>query len=164
MIKEIRWNNRRPFAPFLSAVVPGLGQACTARWGSAATFALLFAIPAAFIIFIPVEPNIGHYIMVPFLVLAWIVNIVDAYRGPTLPTAPCMEACPAQINVPHYISLIVERGYQECHALITRWIPFRGPSLLEVRSGYVMGAVRRAGRIRPGSASGKNAPLPPGRS
>lgn len=126
MIKIIRWRKRRRFAPLLSAVLPGLGQAVTARWSSACTFFILAAMPAFFMYYVPRELNIGHHIMFGLLAIAWVINIIDAYLGSHRPTAPCIEACPANIEIPHYINLILEGRYVECHALISRWTPLVG--------------------------------------
>ena len=126
MIKEIKWSRKRRLAPVLSALVPGLGQAFTGRWSAAAAFFLLFAMPAFFLVYLRMTPNVGHYIMAPLLFLAWLINLADSWFGTTSPTAPCIEACPAHINIPHYINLVVEKRYEDCHSLITRWTPLVG--------------------------------------
>ncbi len=137
MQSEIRWKKRRRVAPLLSAVLPGLGQAFTARWGPALAFFLLAAAPVFFLSFIWRDLNgvgyfswrafnFGHWIMFVLLVVTWVVNVIDAARGHRPATAPCIEACPAHIQIPSYINLILEKRYQECHALLTRWIPLVG--------------------------------------
>ncbi len=147
MQREISWRKRRLVAPFLSAVVPGLGQAFTARWGVATTFFLFALAPSFFaaviyfpryieslkdagpwtiiglLSFIRHEINVGHYIMFGFLLIVWIIGVVDAWRGTTRPSAPCMEACPAHIEIPSYINLLLEGRMVEAHDIVTRKTP-----------------------------------------
>jgi NADPH-dependent glutamate synthase beta subunit-like oxidoreductase len=137
MQREIRWRRRRWFAPLLSGLFPGLGQAYTGRYGPAAAYFLFAISPVVFLAFLWRDPsatsllewrhfNTGHWIMLPFFLLFWVVNVVDAFRGSTPPQAPCVRACPAHIQIPHYINLVLENRLEECHELICRWTPLVG--------------------------------------
>ncbi len=133
MRNELSWKSRRWVAPLLS-VIPGLGQAFTGRWSAAITFFLLGVTPFYFLGFIWRLPdgdsyllwrelNVGHEIMWVLLLLAWVVNVVDAWRGSKASTAPCIEACPGHIEIPVYVNLLLEKRYRDAHELILRRTP-----------------------------------------
>jgi NADPH-dependent glutamate synthase beta subunit-like oxidoreductase len=133
MRNELSWNSRRWVATLLS-VIPGLGQAFTGRWSAAVTFFVFGLTPFLFLGFIWRQPdgdsyllwrefNVGHSIMWAFLFVAWVINLVDTWRGSKPPTAPCIEACPGRIEIPVYINLLLEKRYRDAHELILRRTP-----------------------------------------
>jgi len=107
---------RRIRALTLSLFIPGAGQFYRKRIAAG----LFFFITFCFLIWLLTEIwRINYGIIGTFagFFLLYIINIVDAYKGPAKSSAPCERRCPAGINIAHYIAQVREGNYDD--ALIT---------------------------------------------
>lgn len=65
------------------------------------------------------ELNFGVIALVFVYIEVWLLIAKDASKGITeLKKAPCQIACPAGIDIPHYIALISEGKYEEALSII----------------------------------------------
>ncbi len=117
---------KRIRAALISLVIPGGGQIYRKRFFSGISYLVLFVFSILFlrIIWNGFHP-FSYFILLSFLIL-WIVNIVDAYKGPYYFTAPCDLYCPADIKPSIYISLLSEERNKEALNKILETVPFPG--------------------------------------
>ncbi len=115
-LEKKKEKRRRIRALILSLFIPGAGQFFRKRIAAG----LFFFVTFSFLIWLLTEIwHINYGIIGTFagFFLLYIINIVDAYKGPARSNAPCERRCPAGINIPHYIAQVREGNYDD--ALIT---------------------------------------------
>jgi NADH-quinone oxidoreductase subunit F len=117
---------KRIRAAVISFFIPGGGQLYRKRFISGIFFLLLFLSSLYFlkVIWRGFHP-FSFFILFSYLVF-WLVNIVDAYKGPYYFNAPCDTYCPADIKPSIYISLLSEENTEEAFRRLLESVPFPG--------------------------------------
>lgn len=128
MLKEKlkKERKRRLIAFWVSFFLPGVGQLTRKRIGSGFFFILVTVLSLLFLKRIwkgwspaVISLFIGYSLL-------WVLNLLDAYKGPVYHKPPCRRACPADIDVPGYIELIRRGRYSEALELIALKAPLPG--------------------------------------
>ena len=128
MLKEKlkKERKRRLIAFWVSFFLPGVGQLTRKRIGSGLFFILVTVLSLLFLKRIwkgwspaVISLFIGYSLL-------WVLNLLDAYKGPVYHKPPCRRACPADIDVPGYIELIRQGRYSEALELIALKAPLPG--------------------------------------
>ena len=117
---------KRIRAALISFFIPGGGQIYRKRLFSGLFFIIIFTSSIFFlkVIWRGFHP-FSYFIFFSYLIL-WIVNIIDAYKGPFYFNAPCDSYCPAEIKPSIYISLLSEEKGKEALNRIFDTVPFPG--------------------------------------
>ena len=123
-VSEVRRTG--PVSGMLSSLAPGLGQFCAGRWATGATLAILVPLTVGLIAAVWHGPSYGHLFVGAAAAFIAAVARLDARLGPSVASAPCQGACPAQIDVPDYLQLILDREYDQGYSLIRTRIPLVG--------------------------------------
>jgi NADH-quinone oxidoreductase subunit F len=113
---------RRIRAFLLSLIVPGLGQITRKRFLAGSFFFLVFFLMLLLVREIW-QVTYGIFGTFTGLFLFYIVNLIDAYKGPSVGRSPCEKKCPAGINIPLYIRLIREGKFDEAFKIIQDKMP-----------------------------------------
>lgn len=123
------WEKRdrkiRKIAALLS-VIPGLGQLLRKRWASGLFFVILLILTILLLKTIWKGYNPGFIAIILSFLFLWLLNILDAYKGPFYPKSPCRRSCPAGIDVAGYVNLIYQRRFDDALYLISKKVPFMG--------------------------------------
>jgi NADPH-dependent glutamate synthase beta subunit-like oxidoreductase len=124
------WEKRdrkiRKTAALLSIFIPGLGQLLRKRWSSGFFFIILLTLSVLFLKAIWKGYNPGFIAIILSFLFLWLLNILDAYKGPFYPKSPCRRSCPAGIDAVGYINLISQRRFDDALYLISKKAPLLG--------------------------------------
>ena len=122
-LEREREKRKRRIATILSVFIPGLGQFIRKRIASG----LFFFLITFFFVWLVSQIWRINYGLIGLVIggfIFYLINILDAYKGPTRYTAPCEESCPAGINIPLYIALIREGRFDDALDVILDRMPF----------------------------------------
>jgi NADPH-dependent glutamate synthase beta subunit-like oxidoreductase len=117
---------RRRRTAILSLFVAGLGQLTEGRVWPGLFFMGTIALSIWMVRIIWKGPDIGIVSVGVGWAFLWTINVIDAWKGATLPTAPCQDACPLGLDVPTYLALTASGRFSEALALVRRETPFPG--------------------------------------
>lgn len=124
------WEKRdkriRKIAVILSIFIPGLGQLLRKRWASGLFFIIFLILTFLLLKSIWKSYNPGFIAVILTFILLWLLNVLDAYKGPFYPKSPCIRSCPAGIDVVDYINLISSKRFNDALYLISKKTPFIG--------------------------------------
>ncbi len=124
------WEKRdkriRKISAILSIFLPGLGQFSRKRWISGIFFITLSTLTILFLKTIWRGYNPGFIAVIIAFIILWLLNILDAYKGPLYPKSPCIRSCPAGIDVVGYINLISSKRFNDALYLLSKKTPFIG--------------------------------------
>jgi len=119
--KETEKRKRR-ISFLLSILIPGLGQFMRKRVASGLFFFIVFFSIIWFVSNIW-QVNYGLIGFFGGLLILYILNIIDAYKGPSKVKAPCEVKCPVGINIPLYSALISKGMFDEALEIIRDRMP-----------------------------------------
>ena len=114
---------KRKISLILSLFIPGLGQLVRKRIISA----LFFFLVSFLMVWLLIELwqiNFGLLGTFAGFFIFYFLNLLDAYKGPSLNPAPCERKCPAGINIPHYIALTKQGMFDDALKTIMDRMPF----------------------------------------
>lgn len=123
-IEQIR--RTRKIACRLSSVAAGLGQIYARRWKTGVFLGLLMPLALGLVLDTWSGFTYGHFFLIFSAVFLLLVAAVDARFGPRTREAPCKNACPADIDIPDYLQIILDEEYAQGQALIQCKIPLVG--------------------------------------
>jgi len=112
----------------LSSFVAGLGQIYTRRWKTGLAMGLMAPLALGLVVdrWSSSGFTYGHIFLLFNVAYLLTVSALDARFGPTAREAPCKAACPADIDVPDYLQLILDHEYEQGFSLIRSKIPLVG--------------------------------------
>ena len=113
-------------AAVLSFFIPGAGQFYRKRYLSGIFFIVVFPLV---VYFFKIIWNGFHplcFLVMFSIIILWVGNIIDAFKGPYYPPAPCDDYCPAGVRPSLYISLLSEGKTEEAFMKILDEIIFPG--------------------------------------
>ncbi len=113
---------RRKISLILSLFIPGLGQLMRKRIASGLFFFLVFFLMVWLLIDLW-QLNLGLLGTFAGFFIFYCLNILDAYKGPSINTAPCERKCPVGINIPYYIALTKQGMFDGALKIIMDRIP-----------------------------------------
>lgn len=116
----------RTAAAIVSVFLPGVGQLVRRRFGSGIFFILLFVLSAAIMKNLWKGYHPTFISVIAAFAAVWLLNIVDAFKGPVYPKAPCRQSCPAGLDAVGYVNLVSRGRYDDALALISRKTPLVG--------------------------------------
>ncbi|GAB4260962.1 MAG: FAD-dependent oxidoreductase [Deferrisomatales bacterium] len=116
----------RRTAALLSALAPGAGQMYQGRWLTGAVLAVLVPLAGALVAATWNGFTYGHAFLLGAAVFVMAVAAADAWIGPRVARAPCQETCPAGLDIPDYLQLIVDGDYEQGYALVRTRVPLVG--------------------------------------
>ena len=99
-------NRKRLIAALISFFIVGGGQVYTGRFWTGIIYAIFFYGIIASMKILFIEANLGFHAAIASLVIFWLFNIVDAYKGPRYIPPPCEKACPAGIAPWIYVNQV----------------------------------------------------------
>jgi NADPH-dependent glutamate synthase beta subunit-like oxidoreductase/TM2 domain-containing membrane protein YozV len=117
---------RRIVALFLSAIIVGAGQLYRKRYLAGIVFLLIAVSSAVFLKIIWSGFNYSFIGVIAAWIILWAVNVIDAYKGPFIETAPCEDACPVGIGASDYVALVAANRFDDARSVILRQTPFVG--------------------------------------
>jgi NADPH-dependent glutamate synthase beta subunit-like oxidoreductase len=120
--KRILKERKRAF--YLSLLFPGLGQLYQKRWISGISFLLIFLFPFYYLYLIGFEINYGSVILVLSQLLLYVLQALDARKGTTRETSPCEDFCPANVNIPTFMSYLSRSDFKKAFGSFTTRAPF----------------------------------------
>ncbi len=126
MYLEIKKRYRRKVAPYLSALVPGLGHWYSGRRYIGTYFFAMAPLSFGLAIATYQRWNWGIAIMTLAMVLIWALAIIDSKRGPHYFVPPCQSSCPGDVPCSRYVHLAAEGMEQESLELVEAVCPFPG--------------------------------------
>jgi formate dehydrogenase major subunit len=133
---------RRKAASLMSLLVPGSGHLYRSSPGTGLFFMVILSIAAAYMYFINIE-NVrevggwllfvksdywtsGMWFLVGSMLIVYVIQALDAARGPGERTPPCQEACPSELACMKYVNLAREGKFAESLEIIQVNCPFPG--------------------------------------
>ncbi len=127
LLQEICQQSRvRRRASWLSGVAAGLGQIYTRRPATGIGFGLLIPLAVGLVWFTWDGFTYGHGFIAASAGFVLIVAALDAYLGPRRLRPPCQQTCPAGLDIPDYLQLLVDADYAQGYALVRTRIPLVG--------------------------------------
>ncbi len=123
---EIERARRKKIAPWLSAIVPGLGHWFTGRRYIGTFYFALSPLALGLVLSTYRGWNWGYTILSLGFFLIWVMAIVDAGRGPGEFHAPCQLACPGKVPCSHYVHLAAEGKDLQSLEIVELVCPFPG--------------------------------------
>jgi NADH-quinone oxidoreductase subunit F len=114
---------KRKISLILSLFIPGLGQLVRRRIISGLFFFLVF-FSMVWLLIDLWQFTLGLSGTFAGLLIFYCLNILDAYKGPSISTAPCERKCPAGINIPYYIALTKQAMFDDALKIIMDRMPF----------------------------------------
>ncbi|MBI5014630.1 MAG: FAD-dependent oxidoreductase [Deltaproteobacteria bacterium] len=120
-----RWHTR-PVAAVLSAVAAGLGQVYARRWATGLVLATLIPLAIGLVTSVWQGFTYGHVFLAGAALFVLGVAVADARLGPSVRVAPCQQTCPAGVDIPDYLQLLLDGAYEQGHALVRTKIPLVG--------------------------------------
>lgn len=117
---------KRIRAAILSLIIPGTGQIYRKRY-FAGFFFLVLNVASLWYIRIFWKGFLVHAFFIYFsLLLFWILNVIDAYRGPYFFRAPCDRECPAGIDPSFYVARVSNEEFNDGLKELLDECPFPG--------------------------------------
>ena len=123
---EIERRRRKKIAPWLSALVPGLGHWFTGRRYIGTFYFALSPLALGLVLSTYRGWNWGYTILTFAFFLIWVMAIIDAGRGPGEFSAPCQLACPGKVPCSHYVHLVAEGKDLQSLEMVELVCPFPG--------------------------------------
>ena len=117
---------RRIIAALLSTIIAGAGQLYRKRYAAGIVFMLVFFSSIFFFKIVWAGFNYAFFAVLLAWIVLWMVNIIDAYKGPFCESAPCEDACPAGIKTLDYITLVACNKFDDAYKSILKKTPFIG--------------------------------------
>lgn len=110
----------------LSAVAAGLGQLYARRPATGLAFGLLIPLAIGLVLAVWQGFSYGHVFLAAAALFVLAVASLDARLGPRARRAPCQQTCPAGVDIPDYLQLLVDGDYEQGYALVRAKIPLVG--------------------------------------
>ncbi|UCF31040.1 MAG: FAD-dependent oxidoreductase [bacterium] len=126
MYLEIKKRRRRRVAPYLSALVPGLGHWYSGRRYVGTYFFLMAPLSFGLAIATYQRWNWGIAVMILSMALVWLIAMVDSRKGPYYFAPPCQISCPGDVACSRYVHLAAEGKDLEALELVEAVCPFPG--------------------------------------
>ncbi|WP_163327684.1 FAD-dependent oxidoreductase [Desulfurobacterium thermolithotrophum] len=123
-IKGKRILKERKKAFYLSLLFPGLGQLYQRRWISGFAFLLIFLFPFYYLYLIGFKLNYGSVFLILSQFLLYILQLLDAKRGAKRETSPCEDFCPANVNIPTFMSYCESGDFKKAFGSFMTRAPF----------------------------------------
>lgn len=116
----------RKVASVLSAFAAGLGQMYARRWATGLVLATLIPLAIGLVASVWQGFTYGHLFLIGAALFVLTVAVADARLGPVPHRAPCQQTCPAGVDIPDYLQLLLDGAYEQGHALVRTKIPLVG--------------------------------------
>jgi NADPH-dependent glutamate synthase beta subunit-like oxidoreductase len=116
----------RKVASVLSAFAAGLGQIYARRWATGLVLAILIPLAIGLVSSVWQGFTYGHLFLMGAALYVLTVAVADAWLGPATRVAPCQQACPAGVDIPDYLQLLLDGDHEQGHALVRTKIPLVG--------------------------------------
>lgn len=120
--KKILKERKKAF--YLSLLLPGLGQLYQRRWVSGISFLLIFLFPFYYLYLIGFGINYGSVTLVLVQLLLYVIQALDARKGTKRETSPCEDFCPANVNVPTFMSYSEMGDFRKAFGSFVTRAPF----------------------------------------
>ncbi|MEO2069442.1 MAG: FAD-dependent oxidoreductase [Desulfurobacteriaceae bacterium] len=123
-IKGKRVLKERKKAFYLSLILPGLGQIYQRRFITGIFFLFTFSLPFYYLYLIGFKLNYGSISLIVALIFLYILQAIDAKRGATRETSPCEDFCPANVNIPSFMSFSSVGKFKKAFGVFVSKAPF----------------------------------------
>jgi NADPH-dependent glutamate synthase beta subunit-like oxidoreductase len=127
LLLEIGYHRKtRKISALLSIFAAGLGQVYAGRWSTGLAFGVLIPLAIGLVAVTWNGFSYGHVFVIAAAFFVLVTAALDALLGPSVREAPCRQTCPARLDIPGYLQLIVDGEYEQGYSLIRTRIPFAG--------------------------------------
>ncbi len=126
MYLEIKKRRRRRLAPYLSALVPGLGHWYAGRRYVGTYFLAMAPLSVGLVLATYQSWNWGLSTMSLAILLIWVMAIVDSKTTPLHYKPPCQNACPGKVPCSYYVHMAANGMDRESLEVVEAVCPFPG--------------------------------------